>query len=83
MGSLRLAAIALLLGTPVLISPVLVSPALAQSAPIYGLGRATSAEEIRARDINVGHTGEELPPGHGTPKEGAKVFPEAMNVRRK
>ncbi|AMN39166.1 c-type cytochrome [Rhodoplanes sp. Z2-YC6860] len=74
MGSLRLAAIALLLGTPVLISPVLVSPALAQSAPTYGLGRATSAEEIRARDINVGHTGEELPPGHGTPKEGAKVF---------
>lgn len=68
-GSLGLAAIALLLG-----SSVLVSPALAQSAPTYGLGRATSAEEIRARDINVGHTGEELPPGHGTPKEGAKVF---------
>ena len=74
MGSLRLAAIALLLGTPVLISPVLVSPALAQSAPTYGLGRTPSAEEISARDINVGSTGEELPPGHGTPKEGAKVF---------
>ena len=69
MGSLRLAAIVLLLG-----GPVLVSPALAQSAPTYGLGRTPSAEEIRARDINVGHTGEELPPGHGTPKEGAKVF---------
>src|ERR1700748_520160 len=74
MGSLRLAAILLLLGSPVLVSPVLVSPALAQSAPTYGLGRTASAEEIRARDINVGHTGEELPPGHGTPKEGAKVF---------
>ncbi len=74
MGSLRLAAIVLLLGGPVLVSPVLVSPALAQSAPTYGLGRATSAEEIRLRDINVSGTGEELPPGHGTPKEGAKVF---------
>ena len=69
MGSLRLAAILLLLG-----SAVLVSPALAQSAPTYGLGRTPSAEEIRARDINIGRTGEELPPGHGTPKEGAKVF---------
>jgi cytochrome c len=68
-GSLGLAAIALLLGSPVLVSPV-----LAQSAPTYGLGRTTSAEEIRARDINVNSTGEELPPGHGTPKEGAKVF---------
>ena len=69
MGSLRLAAILLLLG-----SPVLVSSALAQSAPVYGLGRTPSAEEIRARDINIGAAGEELPPGRGTPKEGAKVF---------
>src|SRR6267154_2542153 len=69
MGSLKLAAILLLLG-----SPVLVSSALAQSAPTYGLGRTPSAEEIRARDINIGPTGEELPPGRGTPKEGAKVF---------
>src|ERR1043166_6367431 len=69
MGSLRLAAILLLLG-----SPVLVSPALAQSAPTYGLGHTPSADEIRARDINIGSTGEELPPGHGTPKEGEKVF---------
>ena len=69
MGSRKLAAILLLLG-----SPVLVSSALAQSAPTYGLGRTPSAEEIRARDINIGSTGEELPPGRGTPKEGAKVF---------
>src|SRR3984893_3635851 len=69
MGSLKLAAILLLLG-----SPVLVSSALAQSAPTYGLGRTPAAEEIRARDINIGSTGEELPPGRGTPKEGAKVF---------
>jgi cytochrome c len=69
MGSLKLAATLLLL-----VSPVLASPALAQSAPTYGLGRTPSAEEIRARDINIGPTGEELPPGHGTPKEGEKVF---------
>jgi cytochrome c len=69
MGSLKLAAILLLLG-----SPALVSPALAQSAPTYGLGRAPSAEEIRARDINIGAEGKELPAGHGSVKEGAKVF---------
>jgi cytochrome c len=73
MGSLRLAAI--LLPTVLFLgSPVLVSPALAQSAPPYGLGHTPSADEIRARDINIGSTGEELPPGHGTPKEGEKVF---------
>jgi S-disulfanyl-L-cysteine oxidoreductase SoxD len=69
MGSRKLAAILLLLG-----SPVLGSPALAQSAPTYGLGRSPSAEEVRARDINISETGEELPPGRGTPKEGEKVF---------
>ena len=69
MGSRKLAAILLLLG-----SPVLGNPALAQSAPTYGLGRSPSVEEIRARDINISETGEELPPGRGTPKEGAKVF---------
>jgi cytochrome c len=69
MGSLKLAAALLLLG-----SPVLASTALAQSAPTYGLGRVPSAEEVRARDINISSTGEELPPGRGTPKEGEKVF---------
>ena len=63
MGSLRLVAIALLLG----------SPAFAQS-PKYGVGRTPTAEEIRALDISIGPTGEELPAGRGTAKEGAKVF---------
>src|SRR5262252_3411072 len=66
---LKLAATLLLLG-----SPFLVSPALAQSQPTYGLGRVPSAEEVRSRDINISETGEELPPGRGTPKEGEKVF---------
>ncbi|HEY7302361.1 MAG TPA: cytochrome c [Xanthobacteraceae bacterium] len=63
MGSLRLAAIVLLLG----------SPAFAQS-PTYGVGHTPTAEEIRALDISIGPTGEELPPGHGSAKEGEKVF---------
>src|SRR5258706_5330520 len=63
MGSLRLVAAVLLLA----------SPAFAQS-PTYGVGRTPTAEEIRARDISIGPTGEELPPGRGTAKDGAKVF---------
>jgi cytochrome c len=47
--------------------------ALAQS-PRYGVGRTPTAEEIRAWDIAVGPTGEELPPGRGTAKEGALVY---------
>ena len=47
--------------------------ALAQS-PTYGVGRTPSAEEIRAWDISIGPTGEELPPGRGTAEEGALVY---------
>ena len=47
--------------------------ALAQG-PTYGVGRTPTAEEIRALDISIGPTGEELPPGHGTAKEGAQVY---------
>ena len=61
MGSLRLVAIALLLG----------SPAFAQT---YGVGRPTTAEELSRVDISIGPTGEELPVGRGTPKEGAVLF---------
>ena len=71
MGSLRLVTIALLLG-----SPVLASPAFAQSSPTYGVGRTPTAAEIRALDISISPTGEELPPGRGTAKEGAGLFEE-------
>src|SRR6476620_1369249 len=47
--------------------------ALAQG-PTYGVGRTPTAEEIRALDISIGPTGEELPPGTGTAKEGAQVY---------
>ena len=43
-------------------------------APTYGVGRTPSAEEIRAWDISIGPTGEELPPGRGSAKEGAPIY---------
>jgi len=46
---------------------------LAQS-PTYGVGRTPTAEELRAWDISIAPTGDELPPGRGTPKEGAQVY---------
>src|SRR5215470_2721641 len=61
MGSLRLAAIALLLS----------SPAFAQT---YGVGRTTTPEELSRLDISIGPTGEELPLGRGTVKEGETLF---------
>lgn len=47
--------------------------AMAQSRT-YGVGRTPTPEDIRAWDISIGPTGEELPPGRGTAKEGAQLF---------
>lgn len=52
---------------------LLCQTAAAQS-PTYGLGRAPSAEEIRAWDIAISPTGKELPEGHGTAKEGEALY---------
>ncbi len=40
----------------------------------YGLGRPATEQEIQAWNIDVAPTGEGLPPGRGTAKEGAAVF---------
>ena len=64
MRSLRLLPVLILLGT---------GSALAQS-PTFGLGRTPTDEEIRAWDISISPTGEELPPGRGTAEEGRRVF---------
>ena len=64
---LKLIAIALLLGS------LVGSTAIAQS-PTYGVGRTPTEEELRRMDISIGPTGEELPPGRGTAKEGAQIF---------
>lgn len=63
MALLNLVAFALLMGVS----------AVAQSRT-YGVGRTPTAEETRAWDISIGPTGEELPPGRGTAKEGALVY---------
>jgi cytochrome c len=63
MGTLRVLSFTLLMG----------ASAFAQS-PAFGVGRAPTAEEIRAWDISIGPTGEELPAGRGTAKEGAQVY---------
>ena len=67
MGSPKVVTISLLLGS------LLGSSAIAQS-PTYGVGRTPTAEELRRMDISVGPTGEELPAGRGTAKEGAQLF---------
>jgi hypothetical protein len=47
--------------------------AWAQS-PTYGVGRTPTADEIRAWDIAISPTGQELPSGQGTAKEGAALY---------
>ena len=63
MGLLRLLPFLVLLG----------GSALAQS-PTYGVGSTPTEADIRAWDISISPTGEELPPGSGTVEEGALVY---------
>ncbi len=42
--------------------------------PSYGFGHPATEAEIQAWNIDVAPTGEGLPPGRGTPLEGAKIF---------
>jgi S-disulfanyl-L-cysteine oxidoreductase SoxD len=58
---------------PLLLGSFLASPAIAQS-PTYGVGRTPTAEELRRMDISIGPTGEELPPGRGSAREGLQVY---------
>jgi S-disulfanyl-L-cysteine oxidoreductase SoxD len=58
---------------PIAFAMLMGVPALAQG-PTYGVGRTPTADEIRAWDISIGPTGEELPPGRGTVKEGALAY---------
>ena len=52
---------------------VFVASVNAQS-PTYHLGRTPTPDEIKAWDIAISPDGHELPPGHGTAKEGAELF---------
>src|SRR5262249_16428473 len=46
----------------------------------YGLGKAASEKEIRAWDMDVSPTGDGLPSGRGTVKQGAQVFADKCAV---
>jgi cytochrome c len=46
----------------------------AAQGPTYGVGRTPTPDEVRAWDIAISPTGEELPPGSGTARQGALVF---------
>src|ERR1700704_5484730 len=70
MGSLNLLRVVTI---PLLLGSLLGSTAFGRP-PAYGVGRTPTAEETRRMDISIGPTGEELPPGRGTAKEGAQVF---------
>ncbi|HCR00581.1 MAG TPA: cytochrome C [Acidobacteria bacterium] len=59
---------------PVLLLMLMASSSALAQSPTYGVGRTPTAEEIRAWDISISPTGEELPPGRGTPVEGALVY---------
>jgi S-disulfanyl-L-cysteine oxidoreductase SoxD len=45
-----------------------------QEPPLFGIGRAASADEIRALDIDVMPDGTGLPPGRGTVADGAATY---------
>lgn len=46
----------------------------AAQSPTYGVGRAPTPDEERAWDIAISPTGKELPDGHGTAVEGARLY---------
>jgi len=43
-------------------------------SPTFGVGRTPTADEVRAWDISISPDGKELPPGHGSAKEGAQLY---------
>jgi S-disulfanyl-L-cysteine oxidoreductase SoxD len=57
----------------VLMGTLIGTTGLAQG-PTFGVGRTPTPEEIRAVDISISPTGDELPPGRGSAKEGAPVY---------
>src|SRR6266567_9315497 len=53
---------------------IMFGASLGAQSPTYHLGRTPTPDEIKAWDISISPTGKELPPGHGTAKDGAELF---------
>ena len=70
----RGAALVLALVLAVATARVDADPASTKQAPRFGFGRAATAAEIRAWDIDVRPDGAGLPPGRGTVAQGAAVY---------
>lgn len=51
-----------------------VGAVVSAQSPTFGVGRAPTAEEVRAWDIAIRPDGAELPAGRGTAKEGATLY---------
>ena len=58
-----------------MVTSVTISGALAQM-PTYGVGRAPTAEELKAWDLTIPPDGQGLPPGQGTAVLGKPVYAE-------
>ena len=61
---------------PLLVFVLILGASVSAQSPTYHLGRTPTPEEIRAWDIAISPDGHELPPGHGTAKEGRDLFIE-------
>jgi S-disulfanyl-L-cysteine oxidoreductase SoxD len=53
---------------------VLIGASVLAQGPTFGVGRTPTPEEIRALDISISPTGDELPAGRGSAKEGAQIY---------
>ena len=57
-----------------LLVAVVGTPAGHAQMPTYGVGRAPTAEEVRAWDLTIPPSGQGLPPGSGTAAVGKPIF---------
>jgi S-disulfanyl-L-cysteine oxidoreductase SoxD len=58
----------------------LAAPAVALAQSRFNVGTPLSQQEIKGFDFMIGPDGKELPPGHGSPKEGSAVFAKRCQV---
>ena len=59
---------------------ILAAPAAGLAQSRYNVGTPLSQEEIKGFDFMLSPEGKELPPGHGTSKEGAAIFAQRCAV---